>query len=323
MTQRFQGCSLLCFCLLLAGGCTTPPQEDRPLERDELRALLARAKNPRSLYLTVYEGPAGPEFENAHRVHMDQAAHEPFAGSGDQPCMITVRGGSSTPLTALLDPSTPESWTTVPMKKEIPLLPLGPPYYQVQSAHLGQTKGGFLAFASAIKINSVIVDSCLFSIRNNIGGLGPFARGIETPKIDMVLGHQFLQAFNFVRLNYPEQTVSFSTTRPFPEPGPTLLTKLPLHMIKGALGTEAVVRGEDTKILLDLAGNYSVAVSERMDEKNINVFLGDLALRRLSPWTFDHLGLTESRYPRLGWQVLRQFVITLDYQRDVIWLERP
>jgi hypothetical protein len=323
MTRHTYWISILCIPLFLAGGCTTPPQDDGPLTRDEMRALLARAKNPRSLYLTVFDGPAGPEFENAHRIHIDQVAQEHFIGPNDQPCIIKVHGSSSTPITALLDPSTPESWASLEMKHEIPLTPLGPPYYQVQSAHLADTEGGFLAHASAIKIQTVFVDSALFTIRNNTGDLGPFARGIEKPKIDLALGHQFLQAFSFVRFDYPNRTVSFSSSRAFPTPGPTLLAKLPLHIIQGALGTEALINGQETKVLLDLAGNYSAAVPEDRAGKDLDLYLGDLALSGLEPVSFESLGLTESDYPRLGWQAIRQFVITLDYQRQVIWFERP
>jgi hypothetical protein len=323
MKRATQWISVLCTALLLVGGCTTPPQEDRTLTQGEMRALLARAKNPRSLYLTVFEGTAGPEFENAHRVHMEQVAEGNFVGPKDLPGIIKVHGSSSTPLTALLDPSTPESWASLEMKNEIPLTLLGPPYYQVQSAHLADTEAGFLAYASAIKIDPVNVNSSLFTIRNNSGDLGPFARGMVKPKIDLALGHQFLQAFSFVRFDYPKRSVSFSTSREFPTPGPALLAKLPLHVIQGALGTEALVNGRETKVLLDLAGNYSAAVPEGDDMKELSIYLGDLALRGLEPAPFESFGLTKSDYPRLGWQSIRQFVITLDYQRQVIWFERP
>jgi len=301
--------------LSLLSGCATPPKEDRHLTLNEKRALLARAKNPRSLYLTVFEGPAGPEFENSYRLHPSQVTRETFTGEDDLPAIIAFKGAPNVTYNALVDPSTPESWASAPMKKIIPLTPLGPPYYQVQAAHLAATRPGFMASASTIKMNTVFVESALFAIRDNVGDLGPFARGQTNAMPDVVLGNQFLEAFRFVQFNYPKKE--------FPTPGGTLLSKLPMHSIRGALGTIGLVNGRETKVLLDLAGDYSIALPDKPSSSTMRVHLGDIALSGLDPVTAESLNLIPSPYPRIGWRALKQFVITLDYKRRVIWFERP
>ena len=315
--------SMLSLLILLSTGCTTPPEEERPLTRNEIRALLGNAKNPRSLYLTVFNGPAGPEFENAHRLHPNQVTSARMVGSTTAPAIIDVTGLTDTIFKALLDPSTPEGWASTDASPTLRLTPIGPPYYEVRAAHLKDADPGYMAHMSTMKIAPLQIESVLFCIRSATGGLGPFSRGIETPELNMVLGNDVLRNFRFVQFNYPNQMVSFSSSVNFPKPESRLLAQPPLLFVKGALATSGLVDGKETTVLLDLAGTYAASVPDDHAGKALRVHLGDLSLHGLAAEGSGTLGLTDAKYPRLGWEALNQFIITLDYHRRVIWFERP
>lgn len=317
--------SFLLATLVLLIGCATVPDEveDRPLTKDELRVLLAGAKDPRTLWITVYEGKAGPVFDNVFRVRENQGAFLPMLGAEGEPPRIEVAGARSEEMPALLDPSSPDSWTTVSASAQLTTTPLGPPYYQVEPGHLETEDLGFLVQASVLKAGAVWMDAPLLSVRGATGGLEAFARGAEDPEPVLVLGNDFLRAFRFVQFNFPKRRVVLSTSDPYRADERTLLARLPLYSIAGAVGTEATVNGRKTTVLLDPAGTYGVAAPKESMQSSYDVRLSGLFLPEQPGASSESLGLKASDYPRLGLRALERYIVTLDYHRKLIWFERP
>lgn len=318
--------SLAGFCILLAlTACRTPPLpegENRPLNAEEIRLLLANAKDPRTLNLNVYEGNSGPVFNNSFRLHAYQAAEVDMLGSTNQPAMVTLETASGQTFISLLDPSTPESWASVLSGAELKLIPLGPPYYAVQPAHLEDTCEGIIAHAYTVKIDSLYIESPLYCIRMHTEGLGPLTRGQENPVPDLVLGHRFLQSFRYVQLDYPARKIRFSASSRFESIPGKQLTEAPLFIIGGTLGTRGYIEGRETSLLLDPAGSYAMAVPEAQAAHR-NVRIGELILPDLTEQSNRDVGLQDADYPRLGFEALRKYVVTLDYQKNTIYFARP
>ncbi len=311
--------------LVLHGGCATKqPEGPQPLSPRQLNEFLGRAQDPRRFWLTEYASDDGPVFTGGHRLHTDKLALTPFSAFRlpDMP-VLRIRGRQPTEYLAVLDTSSRASWIEYDTALELGLIPLGPPPYPLIPSHTDDAIPGYLSVANKIRIEEMHMDTALLYTRLATGRLTPLLRGEERMRIPILFGCEFIRAFHFVQIDYPNRIMRFSSTIPY-TPNPTrLIMTLPLYEIERIFVVEGAMDGQPTMFFLDTIGDYHLALNQDRIGPVAQVSLGDLVFRRVETVTSASQKLAESEIPRVGRRLLSRFVITIDNRNRLIHFERP
>ncbi|MCX7819748.1 MAG: hypothetical protein N2652_11190 [Kiritimatiellae bacterium] len=323
--------------VLCAGGCggggrllrTTP--DGRPISglqnsEREVQAFVRRAVDPRELAVSVVIGEGDvPVFINAHRPQPGLDAVAVFI-SPEYSRLPLIEGSLEGRAAKLLvDPTSSANWTSLDRARAYGLLPLGPPLVYGVPEHVPDSSRGALCAARSLVVDLVPVNAVLFYARPLRGPLWPLSRSADAQDADVVLGWSFLRAFEWVRWEFPARRMLFSS-RPESEPegasGATL-ARLRLEPGYNAPVVKGTVEGQTRLLLLDLAGEFEIAMAAPPPAPLRQVTVGDLVLRELRPAALGDLGLGFPELTRLGLRALGRYVIVLDNHRNEIRIERP
>jgi len=298
--------------------------EIEPLSARELEQFFTRAQDERRFWLTRYESDQGPVFAGAHRLHTEKFAHVAFESRRNVPVpMIAVRLRTPEEYAALIDTSARSSWIEFRMAHEMGLIPIGPPSHRQYAAHVNDPIPGYLSVAPRLIIDQMHVDTALVYVKAAHGPLALLTREEKDLRAPIVLGGEFLRAFHFVQIDYPNRTILFSTTTPYRTNADRLIASVPMRSYNGSIAVEGFFDQQESLFLLDSLGDFAVASSFAPGETVQQVMIGHLVMRNVPHTNLATLGLGFPDVPRIGRHVLSRYIVTIDGKNRLVHFERP
>ena len=298
--------------------------ESVPLSEANLKALANRAKDPRIFGLTVYPSDQGPVLAGSWRTHEGEVAAINFPGTGDSTApVVEFRPAGTLAVDALVDTSSPQSWSTLSAFKALNMeLLAAPSLLEAKPSHVFDQVSGYLAVVPRLNIDRITIENAMMQVRAATGPLGPLARGQE--KVEVVLGMDAIRPFNHVQFVFPSRFVLFSATSDAQPKEDRVLASAPLLSLGGALGAEGAIDGQPAKFVLDVAGDFAIALATNTAGGTLQqVSIGDFVLRDVPAQPGLSLGLGPIQYPRIGRRLLSRIVLTVDNHAKVVRFERP
>ena len=324
--------------LFAAAGCASlhPPLEATPLGQDDLDQFLASGRDARTYGITTYQDPAGARYEFANRVHPYRSAQMPFASPAHSKIpLIRAKTGRFVNFNLLLDTSARQNWVLLPSVEAMDYRAFAPPSGEYPD-HVLSDIPGYAGVANKIVMDKLHVESPVFFVPPARGGLGPLARADERPNLDekaaqarrklganthAVLGAVAMRSFSFVRFDFPNRSIRFSTDKAFaPAESTAVLASLPLRDWRGRPAVNASLGGEPILLVLDTAGEFDLSLPDGSDPAGPLV-LGPLVLDDVLPTTHGEHGLPVAVPARLGLGVLSRYAVTLDFKQLKMWIE--
>jgi hypothetical protein len=290
------------------------------LSQSEREALIRRGKSPQVFGVTAYSSDDGAVFAGAFRLHDGQMARCAFVSDANSTAPVIDAADGE--VSFLVDTSAAESWLTTESMNELKgYLLKGPSPFEKFPRHVYDRVGGMAVIIPTLIIDKVHVENAIFHMRNAHGPLDVLLRWEKSAKIDGVLGADFLRAFKFVRISLRDRYLVLSATVPYPS-APNV-TAVPLKELQGGLGVEAMVDGERMDALIDIAGDFDVALAQPGDAPIRHVSIGDAVFRQVEAISGAELGLGLDPTPRIGRQLLEKFDIVINEYGKQLILERP
>lgn len=309
--------------LLASSGCLHPPGGS--LSNDELRMYFQGAQDPRAHWLTVYESDDGSFITGGFRLHPQQSSSQHFlSGMAGRVPAITVQTHLPKRYRALIDTSSAACWISFEKALNMGLIPLGPPAYGAKPLHTRDDSMGYASVAGKLRFDQLHVERALIYMLDAKGPLKATGRDLKRWKTpDVVLGYDFLEAFRYVQINYPDRTLELSIDFGYRPSDALLVAEAPLLEVEGALGTECIIDGKPGTILIDSVGDYAVALPGSEARPIRQISIGDLVQRNVSAVSAREQGLGDLPVPRVGTEILSKFKVTFDMKERRIYFERP
>lgn len=325
LTSCFNRGSAALLLVLTLAGCATPPAGIHPFSTAQRGAFMKHARPPEAFGLTVYRSDDGPTFAGSHRLHHGQVAVLDFIDHGNEaPPMVRVMiKGLKVPIPALVDTTSRDNWALPEMLRTLRGTPLGPPGFGRTADHVLDDIGGLLFIAPTIMLDEVQMENALFYARAALGPMGPPARWVDDPAPQLVLGANLFRSFPFVQFDLPRKRILLATSQDYQPDESRLLATLPLQEEKGALACVVLLDGKPVKALLDIAGNFELAMDKPLAAQVRQLTASDLVLRQVPIENAHDLGLGLPEAPRLGRRLLERYLITVDFRQKVVHFERP
>jgi len=314
-----------CLSLLLFSGCATNrSKQAEPLSSRELSDFFGRAQDPRSFWITVYETEDGPRFAGAHRLHTGKFAERSFESrrKSDAPLISVFFRGQNEQL-ALLDTSSRASWMTYELAIATGMIALGPPAYRLYPTHVNDPIPGYLSVASRLSLGDLHIENALLYVKAAKGNLHSLMRDRDRVRAPVVLGADFIRAFYYVQIDFPNRVVRFSSTEAYTPNPDRLIATAPLREINASIAVSGLLNGEETPFLLDSVGDFELALPVEKPTTVRQIILGDLVLRHLTATPSSALDLGMPAIPRIGIKALNKFIVTFDAHEKNIYFERP
>ncbi|MDR0992949.1 MAG: hypothetical protein LBN38_00035 [Verrucomicrobiota bacterium] len=325
-------------CLSVAGCASPLVVSPTPVSQDELDAFLAGGRDPRYASITVYQGPAGPRFEFANRLHQDRAAQVNMISPRTLPLpVLPAKTAAFTPFNLLLDSSARQSWLLFRSVKAMDYRPFAPPMGEYAD-HVLFDIPGYAGVGNKIILDALHVESPIFYIPPANGGLGPLGRLDPSPEADeteqkardalranlhAVMGAALMRSFAYIRIDFPSRSVRFSTHGTFRPPVPSaVVASLPLREWRERPAVEGLLDGKPILLVVDTAGDFHLSVPAPAAYSG-DLALGDLHLGPVPVHSHSLLGLPEKFSARLGIRALTAYILTLDYKQQRLWIEDP
>jgi hypothetical protein len=316
----------------LLAGCvsveTVAPVADevRLCTTAEIEALLKQSRDPRTYAVTVYQNEeARTVFVNANRVFPGQQAILYFVSPREVPLpLVEAKVGMGGPATAVLfDTSSRESWTGYDEIAAFGLVPLGAPGFDQMPSHVVDSLHSYLCLLPSLVLDQVRMDTVLVYARAAHGPLWPLNRASAARECRLVLGTLALQNFSHVQWDFPGRTMMLSSGEAYEPKEEDVLAVLPLLPGDGPLTVEGQIDGRQQSIILDLAGDFELAMEKPPSGLVGQASLGDLVFRQVRALTSAELGLGSPATARIGARLLADYRVTLDNRRRVVYIERP
>jgi hypothetical protein len=308
---------------LLVASCVTKPKllpAPRALTAQEKQAFAARAKDPRIFGLTPYGSERGPVFDGAFRPRLNSVGRFDFATRDSDAPLVTLNDEG--PL-LLIDTSAAESWLAVEAASQLGAQPLGSPeLFERRASHVPDAAGGFAIRLSAFMLENARMDNGIFYVRNLRGALRGLDRGETMVPVGGVLGADALRNFEFVRISLRGRKVVFSGSSIYPYRENALAT-VPLIEVGGGLGVRCVIEGEEVEAMLDVAGDFEVALGGSAGDVIRQVSIGDLVFRQVGVTPAAEAGLSADTPPRLGRGLLERYDLVINRRGGELLLEKP
>jgi len=194
--------------------------------------------------------------------------------------------------------------------------------FEKQAAHVNDTVGGLASVVPQMEFAKMRIERAVFFLRNQHGPLGMLTRWEKSPAIDGVFGADFIRAFKFVRISLRGRHVVLSATSDYPQLN-NRIASIPL--IKGNEGfeLEAVINGTKKIVMVDIAGDFEMAMDISSPEMLRQVSLGDAVWRKVEAIPGREMGLGLNPEPRIGRQLLEKYDLVFNNYGKELILERP
>ncbi len=289
----------------------------------EIRAFVSRALDPREFAITITMNPDNrPVIVNANRVRPGLEAVASFVSPPHTALPVIEGTVGGRPARILVDPTSSDNWTSIELARAFGLVAIAPPLISGFPEHVTDVVRGTLCVAPSMTVDVLPMDAALFYARASRGPLWPLSRSADAHDADFVIGWSLLRSFQAVRWDFGGRVIVFAT-RPHGDDDDSLIARVPLENGFEALVVKGMVDGKTKSILIDLAGDYEVAVDDATMDLVRQISLGDLVLRDLHPTTLAAHGLGFPGVPRLGLRALSRFRIVLDNRRNELLIGAP
>lgn len=315
--------SLLSVCALMAGCASTKtePTGELILNKEQVQEALSQAKPPQQFGYNVYPTGNGIALSGKPRLHPNHLATVNFAN--DFFPVIELHGTAPRmQMMAMIDTAISESWLDYGTATDFRTTFLGLdgrtiPYRG--KLYIGQAEA-YAAIVPQLRIDQLFIEDSPVFVRMAMNSLGPLGRGIQDPKIDGVIGYEILRNFEYIRFNLAKKTIEFSATTPF-TPNDTLLIGAAriVQAPNVGLAVEGGIDGEPTPVVLDFAGNYSLARDDATINLTKMINLGEVVYVN----TPTIVGMTPDGLPRAGQGMLQRYVVTVCPRAGMVYFERP
>jgi len=319
-------CLALLFC-----GCThqgRPPVGAIPTDR-QMADYLKNTKDANTFWVSV--GPSstghGYTFRNANRVHNGKVTAVEFASPGESSrplIMVSSRTGAKFP--SLLDTTTRNSWVDFQASQDMRIAPLSKTPankepLRIRPRHVEDNMVSFCGISDMLRFGKLRVENPVLNIRPQYLTLGTLSRSNEQPEPQIVIGNELQRNFSFVQYDFPDRQVIFSTTERYePEPN-SVIAELTLYRHKGALACKGQINDYEGYILLDVAGNYPVALDT--GESAADIRIGDLKIDNAAVVSADSKRMLLGEFPRVARAVLKNYRLTFDFEQAKIIIQKP
>lgn len=310
----------LIFTTALLSGCSTKDGNigaEKYMSEREQKAALAKVKTPQYYGFQVFPIEGGISFRGQARLHPNHQAEMDFLDG--QP-VIKIRGKSKRQKgQALLDFSSANTWIEFDKSQEFDVTFLGMNEEFFPSP--GQSGGvnGYAGVIRQIRIENLFMENVPLFVRMSRGALGPVARNIYDPHVDVSLGYDVLSQFETIQISMRHEKVIFSSSHPYIPNEDLLMSSASIQRISGyGLVIAGTIYGQKTPIVLDLAGDYHFMRNDKRVANTKQVGLGDLVYRKV-PTQFLNI---EGALPRAGRKMLEPYLITICPQQGFVYFER-
>lgn len=291
------------------------------LTSQEKSALLKRAKAPQVYGLTAYSSDQGAIFAGAFRQHQGHATRIEFSSDKNSTAPVLGINGGKTLM--LIDSAAAESWITVEAAAALKVVPMAAPgSFEKTPRHVYDTIGGFAGVLPTLTLERLFVQNAVLYVRNARGPLDSLTRWEKSPYLDGVLGADFLRSFEFVRISLRGRYMVFSATDAYPDTG-NRLAELPLTELQGGFATEIMINGDKVQAIIDIAGDYEIALENPPGRKVRQVSLGDVVFRQVEVDSAFDQGFGFTSPPRIGRQLLERYDLVISNRGRTLIIERP
>ena len=328
---------LLAAALLCAAGCASPAaRRQTPLSQDELDRFLAGGRDARYYGITTYQDAAGARFEFANRVHQDRSARMDFSSPRSLRIpVLQARTATFVKFNLLLDSSARQNWLLLQSTEAMDYRTFKPPTGEYAD-HVVAEIPGYAGVANKIVLDELHVESPVFYVAPARGDLGPAARAessagsapVSAPrralaaKTQAVMGAALMRSFAFIRFDFPNRFVRFSSHSTYQPAGPAaVLAHLPLRDWRGRPAVHGTLAGEPILLVIDTGGDFDLSLPGDAAGDAGPLVLGELALDEVRISTHAALGLPETFPARLGLGILSRYAVTLDHKNQRVWFE--
>ena len=308
--------------LLALGGCAskTDEPEDHPLSTAQQERALLHSRPPQQFGFSVYPTPRGITYSGQGRLHPNHFTSADMIEEGIP--VIGMRGRAQrNKLNALIDTSSPHSWMEFSVSRDFDAF-----FMEMNSQpfpYIGEyNTGGVMAFAAVVtqlRIDNLFIESVPFYVRMSRGSLGPMSRGIREPPVDAVLGYDNLRAFEYIQFDLRDNRINFSASTPYTPVTETaadvaLIVRAPGH----GLAVEGIIDGKPVPVLLDMAGDFSLARGDARVGATREVQIGDLTFEDVPTLLLP----VHNVPPRIGRQLLESYRVTICNRERMVYFEK-
>lgn len=314
--------TILMLSILVLAGCRTPSGKpaDKPLSKTQQESYLARAKPPQQFGFSIYAVDDGMAYAGHGRLHPNHFTSAEMIKENIP--VISMRGRSPrNTLNALVDTSSPVSWMEFSVSQEFSAHFMGI-NQQVIPYRGSLNTGGIRAFAGVItqmRIDNLFIENMPFYIRMSSGSLGPLARGIRKPRVDAIVGYDNLRNFEYIQFDPYNNTISFSATTPYvpSESLPCEVVRI-VKATKYGLAVEGEIDGQPTPMVLDFAGDFSLARGDVKVSTTREMRIGEMEFNDVPTLVLP----VHAAPPRLGRKLLTPYLVTICNKKGVVYFEK-
>lgn len=307
---------------ILLSGCVTNDSknnQEEVLPTTQQNTYLSHAKMPQHFGFETHPTKDGIGMRGAARLHPNHMASKPFI-KGNIP-IISVQGKAARQkMKTLLDVTSPASWVEFTTSQKMGATFLGTDDEVIP--YRGPLNTGevpcYGAVIRQLRIEQLFMENVPLYVRMAMNSLGPFARGIQVPKVEAVMGYDILEQFEYIQFDFAAGGVMFSSTIPYYPHQALLMTEAKIKKIPHyGLAVEGAIFGSEMPILLDFAGDFHFARGDAKVNYTKQVSLGDIVYRQVPTLLLPISGTP----PRAGRKMLEQYLITICPKKGVVYFE--
>ena len=298
--------------LMLVSGCKTT-ETAKPVSWRQQSAYLSKVCDPRLYGLGIYQTPAGVEYRGGGRLHPNQSEALDMLAKEPLRPVVKLRANFGVEWPVLLDVTSSSSWLGFGPARKLGAQPVGE-----REARLVKLPGedilNALSVVQALRLGLLHIERPLIYVRMANGSFGKLARGIESPKIEGVIGWDLLEKFEQIQFCYSEGKVLLFTDKEY-QPDPSqVVAQVPLVRHAGACAVRGMVDGEMRLVLIDPAGDFEVATDNAASVSKITLGKG---IGFTNPQVADSPGGI-----RIGARLLQKYNVVICPQKNQISFER-
>ena len=194
--------SLIALSAFLLAGCASKKGvgEEEFLSEREVKQALARTKTPQYFGFHAFPAEGGIGFRGDARLHPNHQAEMDFI---DGKPVIKFRGKAPRLKGhALLDLSSPTTWMEYSKAEEFgaTFMSMNDNYIPYRGLFDGDVDA-YAAVVGQLRFDQLFMESVPVYVRMSRGALGPFARNIFDPNVDMAVGWDTLSQFETIQIS--------------------------------------------------------------------------------------------------------------------------
>jgi len=321
--KELRSTAILILSSLVLAGCVSRngKPEDKPLSSTQIEMSLSRTRSPQQFGFQIFAVQGGGiAYSGRGRLHPRHFTSAEMLEENIP--VIRMRGRSKrNRMNVLMDVSSPVSWMEFSASQDFNAYFMGI-NDEVFPYRGSYNTGGIYAFAAVVtqmRIDNLFIENMPFYIRMAKGSLGPLARGIIEPEIDAIIGYDNLRSFEYIQFDLQDNMINFSASDPY-TPNPDLLVdvakiiKTPGH----GLAIEGKIDGQPTPIILDFAGDFSLARGDIKVATTRLIHMGHLSLHDVPTLVLP----IHTAPPRVGRKLLAPYLITICNREGLVYFEQ-